>query len=302
MPINAHPDYLAAEKEYLAADTLEEKIEKLKKMISMAPGHKGAENLRAQLKTRLKKFQQQAEKSKKAGKSSKVGIKKQDMQVALIGKSNSGKSALLAILTNANPLISDNPFTTTHPIVGMMNYEGANIQLIEIPAIESEYYDKGLANTADTLLILITNLNQLPEIEKRLEKTKGKKIIVFTKSDILTNHEKRKISATLSSKKHNFVLISNISKENLNDLKNKLLQSFNKIRIYTKEPGKEKSKRPIILEPDSTVKQVAEKILHGFSNKVKETKIWGPSSKFPGQKVGLQHQLKDLDVVEFKTR
>ncbi|GAH50019.1 unnamed protein product, partial [marine sediment metagenome] len=31
---------------------------------------------------------------------------------------------------------------------------------------------------------------------------------MFTKSDILTNTEKRKISATLQSKKYNFVIIS----------------------------------------------------------------------------------------------
>ena len=307
MPINAHPDYLAAEKEYIKAETLENRIEKLKKMISVAPSHKGAENLRAQLKTRLKKFQQQIEKSKKAGKGSKAGIKKEDMQAVLIGKSNSGKSSLLSLLTNASPRISDNKFTTTHPIIGMMNYEGANIQLIEIPAIESEYYNKGLANTADTLLILITNLNHLSEIKSKLEKTHGKRIIVFTKSDILTNNEKRKISATLQSKKYNFVVVSTLPRggngeDGINDLKNKLLQSFGKIRVYTKEPKKEKSKRPIILEPGATVKQVAEKILKGFASKVKETKIWGPSSKFPGQKVGLAHKLKDLDVVEFKTR
>ena len=302
MPINAHPDYLAAEKEYIKAETIEDKIEKLKKMISVAPSHKGAENLRAQLKTRLKKFQQQAEKSKKLGKSSKAGIKKEDMQAVLIGISNSGKSALLAILTNASPRISDTKFTTTHPIIGMMNYEGANIQLIEIPGIESEHYNKGLANTADTLLILKTNLEQLKQIEEKLGKAHGKRIIIFNKSDILTENEKRKISATLQSKKYNFVMSSSTSKENLNDLKNKILQSFGKIRVYTKEPRKEKSNRPIILEPDSTVKQVAEKILKGFSKNVKETKIWGPSSKFPGQKVGLQHKLRDLDVVEFKTK
>ena len=47
---------------------------------------------------------------------------------------------------------------------------------------------------------------------------------------------------------------------------------------------------------------VAEKILHGFSNKVKETKIWGPSSKFSGQIVSFRHVLKDMDIVEFKTK
>ena len=68
MPINAHPEFTAAEGEYLNAKTLEERIEKLKKMISYAPAHKGSENLRAQLKTRLKKLQEQAIKQKKSGK------------------------------------------------------------------------------------------------------------------------------------------------------------------------------------------------------------------------------------------
>ena len=125
---------------------------------------------------------------------------------------------------------------------------------------------------------------------------------MFNKTDLLTENEKRKIKATLQSKKYNFVLTSAITKEGIEELKNKIFQSFDKIRIYTKEPGKEKSKRPIILEPGATAKEVAEKILKGFSEKVKETKIWGPSSKFPGQKIGLSHKLRDLDVVEFKTR
>ena len=303
---NQSPFYQRAEKNFLEAENPEDKIRFLEEMIKECPKHKSSENMLANLRTRYKKLKSQSEKAKKSGKGSKAGIKKEDMQAVLIGKSNSGKSALLSLLTNASPRISDTKFTTTHPIIGMMNYEGANIQLIEIPGIESEYYNKGLANTADTLLILITNLNQLPEIENKLSKTHGKKIIIFTKSDILTDNEKRKISATLQSKKYNFVIISALQgqkdREAIYDLKNKLLQSFGKIRVYTKEPKKEKSKRPIILEPDSTVKRVAEKILKGFSNKVKETKIWGPSSKFPGQKVGLTHKLKDLDVVEFKTR
>jgi len=298
---NQSPFYQRAEKNFLEAENLEDKILFLEEMIKECPKHKSSENMLANLRTRYKRLKSQAEKSKKTGKSSKTGIKKEDMQAALIGMSNSGKSALLAILTNASPRISNTKFTTTHPVIGMMNYEGANIQLIEIPGIDSEYYDKGLANTADTLLILITNLDQLKQIEEKIGKARGKRIIIFNKSDILTEDEKRKISATLQSKKYNFVMSSSISKEDFNDLKNKLLQSFGKIRVYTKEPKKEKSKRPIILEPGATVKNVAEKILKGFSKNVKETKIWGPSSKFPGQKVGLTHKLKDLDVVEFKT-
>jgi len=302
MPINAHPEYLIAEKEYLLTQTIEEKIDKLKKMISFAPSHKGAENLRAQLKTRLKKLIEKQKKTKKSGKSTKSGIKKEDMQGIIIGKTNSGKSSLLKLLTNAQPKISQHKFTTTKPQIGMMNYATTSIQLIEIPAIDSEFFDKGIVYTADTVLILINNLEELKEIEDNL-KTKGKKIIVFNKIDLLNEQEKRKLNATLQSKRYNFALISCKTKEGIEELKNKIFQSFDKLRIYTKEPGKEfVKKHPMILEPNSTIKDVSEKILKGFSEKIKQTKIWGPSSKFPGQIIGLKHKVKDLDIIEFKTR
>ena len=306
MPINAHPEYLAAEKEYLAASDLNEKIEKLRKMISLAPAHKGGENLRAQLKTRLKKLLEQQEKNKKSGKSSKSSVRKEDMQAVIVGETGTGKSSLLDLLTGVKPKISQSPlakFTTKMPLVGMMDYYGSPVQLIEIPAIESEYYDKGLVNSADTVLILVTSLGQIEKIKHDLDKSKGKQIIVFNKSDLLNETEKRKLHATLQSKKYNFIVLSAKTKENLQELKSKIFSSFGKIRIYTKEPGKETNKeRPVILEPNSTVREVAEKILKGFSKSVKEIKIWGPSSKFPGQVVGMKHKLKDLDVVEFKTR
>ncbi|RLG12490.1 hypothetical protein DRN73_02440 [Candidatus Pacearchaeota archaeon] len=298
MPINAHPGYLAAEKEYLQAQTPKEKIIKLKKMISLAPSHKGAENLRKQLKTRLKKLLDKQTKTKKS-KSGLPGIKKEDMQAVIIGFSNSGKSSLIKELTNAKPLVSPIKFSTTSPVIGIMNYQGVNIQLIENPAIESEYYNKGLTNTADTLIILITEIKEIQEIQEKIKKTNAKKIIVLNQ---FKEEDKRKISATLSSKKYNYVIISIKTKQGIQELKEKIFQSFDKIRVYTKEPGKEPSKKPIILNLDSDVKDVAEKILKGFSEKIKETKIWGPSSKFPGQKVGLKHKLKDKDIIEFKTK
>jgi len=302
MPINAHPEYLNAEKEYISAEGLEDKIEKLKKMISVAPSHKGAENLRAQLKTRLKKLISQLEKNKKIGKGRKEGIKKEGVQTIILGKTNTGKSSLITSLTNVHAKISEFNFATKKPIVGMLKHEGIELQLIENPAFESEYYDRGLTHTADIILMMITELSQINELKKNLEKERAKKIVVFNKIDLLSENEKRKISATLQSKKYNFVLISTKTKEGIDELKSKLLESSEKIRIFTKEPGKGKTERPIVLNPESTVKEVAEKILHGLSKNIRETKIWGPSSKFPGQKVGLAHKLKDLDTVEFKTK
>jgi hypothetical protein len=303
MPINAHPEYLAAEKEYFLAQTAEEKLKALEKMISVAPSHKGAEKLRAELKTRYKKLKDKLEKGKSKKGSSKQRIKKEDMQLTIVGFSKSGKSSLLNVLTNAKTDVGDYAFITKRPIVGIMDYFGTKIQAIEIPAVESEYYDKGIVNNADLILILITDLEQIDKIKRILDKSRGKQIIVFNKIDLLNENEKRKINATLQSRKYNFVLISTKSKENLEELKNKIFIGFGKIRVYTKEPGKEVDRnKPLILSPESIVAEVAKKILRENSNKIREIKVWGPSSKFPGQKVGLKHKLKDLDIIEFKTR
>jgi len=300
---NQSPFYHQAEARFLSAKTNEEKITALEEMIRECPKHKSSEKMLANLKTRYKKLLEQTEKSKKNKKSSKSGIKKEDMQAIIIGKTNSGKSSLLNLLTNASPEITEYPFTTKQPVVAIMHFSGTNIQLIENPAIESEYYDKGLTNSADVLLIIITELNQIQEIESSLNKISGKRIIVFNKSDKLNENEKRKISSNLQSKKHNFILISCKTEEGIEELKNKIFQSFSKIRVYTKEPGKNvRREKPLILEKGQTIKDVAEKILHGFAKDVKEARVTGPSSKFPNQRVSLNHQVMDLDVVEFKVR
>lgn len=303
MPINAHPEYIAAEKEYYSAENDEERLVALEKMISVLPGHKGAEKLRAQIRLRYKKLKEKLTQEKKAKKSSgKIGIKKEDMQAVIVGKTGTGKSSLISLLTSARPKIADYHFTTKSPVVGIMEYNDMGIQLIEVPAIESEYYDKGIVNTADTIIVLVTSIEQISEIEKKIEKAVGKRIIVFNKIDLLSDSEKRKISATLSSKRYNFHMISVEKKEGIEKFKEDLFKSFGKLRIFTKEPGKEKAKKPIILSPESTIKDVAEKILKGFSKKIKETRIWGPSSKYAGQVVGLNHVMKDMDVVEFRTK
>ncbi len=300
---NQSPFYQKAQGKFLSAQTNEERIAALEEMIKECPKHKSSENMLANLKTRYKKLKSQIEKVKKSGKSGKKGIKKEEMQAVIIGFTNSGKSSLLSILTNAKPKISEYNFTTKYPKIGIMNYpKGVQIQLIEIPAFESEYYDKSVVNTADIILILVTDFEEVNKIKNKLEKIKGKKIILFNKIDSFNNNEKRKISANLSSKKHKFVLISTETKEGIEELKEKIFKSFDKIRVYTKEHGKGKTDKPIILDKGEKVKDVAEKILKGFSEKVKETLVTGPSSKFSNQKVSLQHKLKDLDIVEFKMK
>lgn len=302
MTTNVSYEYTNAEKKYFNAQTVEEKIDCLKEMISTAPSHKGGENLRAELRLRLKKMIEKKEKTKSVGKSSKKGVKKEGFQVVLIGPPNSGKSSLLAKLTNARPKIDAYPFTTLVPEIGTLDYQGIKAQIVDMPSIGSESFDIGVVNTGDLIIMVIESISEIEKINPLLNRTYGKKLIVINKSDLLNQEQLRKLEQTLKSKKIDAIPISTINNQGLEQLKERILKSMNIIRVYTKEPGKAPAPNPCVLPVNSTVKDVAESIRNGFWKTVAETRITGPSSKFPNQKIGMEHVLKDKDIVEFHTR
>ena len=298
---NQGPEYFAAEKKYFEAQTIGEQITWLKEMLRNFKKHKGSEGMEANLKQRVKKLEEKQEKSKKTGKSSQKTIKKEGYQCVLLGLPNVGKSSLLATLTNAQPRISHIPFTTNIPEVGTMEYEGVKAQIVDLPAIGAETFDSGIVNTADCLLIVVNNLSEISSVESPLIRAQGKRLIVMTKIDLLTEEQHRKLEMTIKSKRLNAIVVSATTLENIGELKEKIVQSMHVIRIYTKEPGKQQAHIPVVLPEGSTVYNVAESILKGFSTRVKETRLTGPSSKFSNQRVGLTHVLKDKDIVEFRT-
>lgn len=301
MPINAGPEYFKVEKEYLNAKNVPDKIFWLEELIKVAPKHKGSENLLAELRTRLKKLKEKSEKLSKKSGGNKKGIKKEGFQFVIIGKTGVGKSSLLSKLTNATPLIADYPFTTKFPEIGTFVFNGVKAQLIENPGFGSENFDIGLANGADCLIIFINEVNDIDEYTEKLFRATNKRIFVFNKSDLLNENEKRKLRERIKSKRINGVLISCNTLDGFEELTEKMFLEMDIVRVYTKEPGKNPSPDPVVLKIGSNVRDVAEKILKGFSLKIKETRLTGPSGKFSNQKVGLKHILKDRDIIEFHT-
>ena len=302
MPVNAGYEYVNAEKLYYNAKTLDEKIAATEELIRAAPKHKSSEKLVSELKNRLRRFIEKKEKNKKVGKTTQKSIRKEGFQCVIIGLTNSGKSSLLTKLTNARPKISQYAFTTTTPEVGTLDYKGYKAQIIDVPAIGSEGFDAGLVNTADCLLIIVENLLDLDKISEPIKRSQGKIIIIVNKADLLSEEELRKLYDKIRSKKLNAIITSCITDLGIEEIKNQIVKIMPVIRVYLKEPAKPASNTPMILKTDSTVKNCAETIYKGFSSKIKETRITGPSSKFANQKVGQSHILKDKDIVEFHTK
>lgn len=95
----------------------------------------------------------------------------------------------------------------------------------------------------------------------------------------------------------------NVQVISINDnIQKYLFESLDVIRVYTKEPGEEPTKEPLILKKGSTVLDVAKKLHSALSENFKYARVWGKSAKFPGQKVGEDHVLEDKDIVEIHVK
>ncbi|MFH1256433.1 MAG: GTPase [Candidatus Diapherotrites archaeon] len=183
MPSNVSVEYSRAQQKYAEARTNAEKLAALQGMWSVAPSHKGAENLRAEITRKMAALRKLIEKekaqSKKKGSAPSMHVKKEGCaQVVLVGLPNSGKSSLLNSLTGINAAVAPYPFTTIKPEIGMMNFKGALVQLVEVPAIiEGSAGGRAqgtqlfsVIRNADAIILVVRN----PDEEKILLNELGK--------------------------------------------------------------------------------------------------------------------------------
>ena len=119
-------------------------------------------------------------------------------------------------------------------------------------------------------------------------------ITVINKTDTIVDLEK------IESKYKDAIFISAEKEQNLDELKQKIFDKLNFIRIYLKQPGKEADMdEPLIMEKEDSLKNLCLKLHKDFVKKFKFARIWGKSAKYDGQKrTNLNHILKDNDVVE----
>ncbi len=322
MPANLTPQYFEAERRFKSATTPEEKIQALEAMLAVMPKHKGTDHLQADLRRKIAKISEEAEK-KYATSRRNFNIRREGAgQVALIGPPNTGKSLLLASLTSVSPEVAAYPFTTKSPNVGMMPYENIQIQLVDMPAVnleESRVWSNTVLRNADLLAIVVDltsdPVRQAVETLQELEEISvapyqagvdaagtGMKerhtFIIGNVGDLDIDDEGINALNARFKGRLDAVRVSAAEKQNLEELKRQIFSRLEIMRVHTKSPGARVDLTdPVILPAGSTIKDAAEAVHKDFKSGLRYAVIWG-SGKFDGQRVGPEHVLRDNDIIE----
>lgn len=148
---------------------LEDRIKQIEDEIKKTPYNKATSHHIGKLKAKLSKLKEESiQRSSKGTKGKGFHVKKTgDSTVVFVGFPSVGKSTLLNDLTNAESKIGEYEFTTLEIIPGIMEYEGAKIQIFDIPGIitgASRGKGRGreilsVSRNADLILIILDVFN-----------------------------------------------------------------------------------------------------------------------------------------------
>ena len=328
MPTNLPADYFNAEERFRSATTTEDKIKYLEEMMGTIPKHKGTDHLRADLRKKLSKLKTAATSKKSSKKQlSAYHINKEGAgQIIIIGTTNVGKSSLVANQTNADPEVSEVPFTTWTAMPGMMKIDNIQVQVIDTPPIGDEYIDPEFLNLirrVDLVLVMIDlHAHPVQQLEFVLQKLQENRIapkylegqievegfllhvptlVVVNKFDSEEYEEHYQIFKELLGQEYPMVPVSVQTGHNIDTLKRTIFEKLGVIRVYSKAPGKDVDKSaPFVVDQGIQLGDFAGKVHKDFQEKLKSAKIWGTSADFDGQMVSRDHVLEDEDIVELQ--
>lgn len=319
MPTNVTPEYRKAEERFRAAQTTDEKIVRLQEMIALLPKHKGTEHLHADLKRRLSQLKEQYDRTPKIGGSHAQHIEKSGAaQIVVIGAPNSGKSSLVAALTDAPVEIADYPFTTNQMQPGMMDSREVQVQLIDTPPVTEDYMPPqlfGLIRSADAAVITVdlSTDDLVDDYRAVRDAFTGRGIrfvaarstdhdavlthLVGTKADVEDSDVRLALFREAEGADLPLMPVTVKEADGESRLAELIINWLGIIRVYTKSPHEREPKgRPFALFRNHTVDDLCRKIHRDLADRFEYARMW--RQKDPPITVSRSQVLEDGDIIE----
>jgi uncharacterized protein len=302
-----HRTFAQLAKRRLVGKEGRERIREVRALIAELPDYKNGPyaDLRKSL---LAEIEDTRVRSKQVHRDSIAVRREGAAQIALVGPPNVGKSSLLQALSEIQIKTGDYAFTTLRPVPALTRIGGVLVQLVEIPGLISGAGDDrgggrpllGVLRSADAIVYCLRATGDPVDLEQVMAEVSGADIdapafIAATRADEATADDISRLRQRFDGL--DVLPVSVLDDASMDALCDRIWALTGLIRIYLHKDGST-AEEPIALTPPATVLDVADAVHHDLAESFTGARLWGPSARFDGQRVGRDQSVQDGDTVE----
>jgi ribosome-interacting GTPase 1 len=182
------------------------------------------------------------------------------------------------------------------------------VQLVEIPGLIGGAADDrgggrallGVLRSADAIVYCARAGHPADELETVRDEVEiagidKPAVLAATRADEATEPDIARLRASFPDLE--LVPVSVIDPDSLDRLRESIWGLTGLIRVYLRSNGSV-DEEPAALPLGASVADVADSVHHDLGAAFTAARIWGPSARFDGQRVGREHIVHDTDTVE----